>query len=150
MNSKAELELKAKYPRFFHDMYNQDNPRSCMNFGLECGVGWLQIIEEAACKLETLIEKWIEENKETEFWREYPRAAQIKEKFGAMRLYLTCGTDEMYKITDEAERKSSHVCEFCGKEGKGRERNRWYVTLCEECWNDYNRRIDERSKVDVN
>jgi hypothetical protein len=147
MDSKIELELKAKYPKFFHDMYNPDNPRSCMNFGLDCGAGWREIIEEAASKIEPLIEKWLQENTVDEWWNQFPRASQIKEKFGSLRLYLSGGTDEIYKIVNEAEAKSSNVCEECGKVGKNRARGTWYVTLCEEHWDDYNRRCDESRKA---
>lgn len=62
----------------------------------------------------------------------WPRAAQIKEKYGTLRFYLTFGTDEMYNITDEAERVSATTCETCGKKGKVRGRG-WLYTACGPC-----------------
>jgi hypothetical protein len=62
-----------------------------------------------------------------------PRASQVKEKFGTLRFYLTHGTDEMYAITDEAERRSASTCEACGKPGKLRGRG-WLYTRCAKCW----------------
>jgi hypothetical protein len=63
----------------------------------------------------------------------WPRASQIKEKYGTLRFYMTSGTNEMYAITDKAERQSSVTCEFCGKPGKLRGYG-WYSTRCSPCW----------------
>jgi hypothetical protein len=63
----------------------------------------------------------------------WPCASQVKEKFGTLRFYLTQGTEEMYAITDEAERKSAKTCEECGKPGKLRGHG-WVYTRCAACW----------------
>jgi hypothetical protein len=70
-----------------------------------------------------------------------PRASQIKEKYGTLRFYMTHGTEEMYKIVDNAERKSLKTCEECGKPGKLRGRG-WYYTRCAACW----KRMQKESK----
>lgn len=63
----------------------------------------------------------------------WPRASQVKEKYGTLRFYLTSGIDEMYAIADNAESQSSVTCETCGKPGKIRGQG-WYSTRCAVCW----------------
>ena len=105
---------------------------TCMCWGFEIGPGWMGIIYEAALKLEPLIVAAIVKNPEG--WEYgYYRASQIKEKYGTLRFYLSGGTDEMYAITDEAEKKSTKTCENCGKPGKLRGKG-WYYTRCMPCW----------------
>ena len=45
---------------------------------------------------------------------------------------MTCGTEEMYDLIEEAETKSATICEDCGKPGKLRSGG-WIRTLCDEC-----------------
>lgn len=61
----------------------------------------------------------------------WPRASQIKEKYGTLRFYLTSGTALMYTVTNEAERKSAKICEECGKPGKFRG-DGWFYTSCKD------------------
>jgi hypothetical protein len=63
----------------------------------------------------------------------WPRASQIKEKYGTLRFYMTSATNEMYAITDEAERRSAKTCEKCGQPGKLRGQG-WLYTRCSPCW----------------
>ena len=62
----------------------------------------------------------------------HPRASQVKEKFGGLRVYLTHGTDKMYQLIHEAEKKSEVTCEECGQSGEIRTTG-WWVCLCDEC-----------------
>lgn len=59
-----------------------------------------------------------------------PRASQVKEKFGGLRFYMTMATDEMFDFIEEAESKSTTICEVCGEPGKTFN-DGWMVTLCE-------------------
>jgi len=79
----------------------------------------------------------------TGFKKNYPKASQVKEKFGTLRFYLTKGTDRMYDLIHEAERLSSRTCEECGKPGLYDNKTGWYYTLCEEHW----KKEEERSNV---
>jgi hypothetical protein len=99
-----------------------------MCWGFECGDGWYRIIKEAAEKLEPLIVAEIA--KDPGGWNAgYYRASQIKEKYGTLRFYLSGGTDAMWKIIEEAERKSAKICETCGRPGKLRGKG-WLWTAC--------------------
>ena len=55
---------------------------------------------------------------------------QIKEKFGALRVYIGDGTHAMFERIHEAEKASHEICEVCGAKGslKGKY---WVKTLCD-------------------
>jgi ribosomal protein S14 len=63
----------------------------------------------------------------------WPRASQVKEKFGTLRFYMTFETDEMSTIINKAESQSSKTCEACGRPGKIRGKY-WLSTRCLRCW----------------
>ena len=65
--------------------------------------------------------------------REGAKIAQIKEKFGGLRFYVSNASAKLNSMIDMAERQSFHICERCGKEGKLRTDRSWLKTLCEEC-----------------
>jgi hypothetical protein len=62
----------------------------------------------------------------------YPRAAQVKEKFGGLRFYMTSGSDEIYDLINKAEVLSRKTCEECGQPGE-EGAGSWIRTLCESC-----------------
>lgn len=66
----------------------------------------------------------------------HPRAAQVKEKFGGLRFYMTSGDDEIYQAISEAETLSHYTCEECGNHGKKRDLA-WIRTLCDNCYNEW-------------
>lgn len=61
-----------------------------------------------------------------------PSVAQIKEKFGTLRLYFDNVDQYTQGVIDLAEAMSAEICEVCGERGKcvG---GRWVQTLCQEC-----------------
>jgi len=66
----------------------------------------------------------------------HPRAAQVKEKFGSLRFYMTSGNDEIYDLIDEAEAKSRVTCEECGEPGEEKPMS-WIRTLCDGCYENW-------------
>lgn len=92
----------------------------------ECGIGWYDIINDLSDKLEPLAESRGNQI------GEYVFAEQVKEKFGTLRFYLSCATDDMYKLIDEAEWLSQNTCEACGKPGilGG---DKWMAVRCDLC-----------------
>lgn len=72
----------------------------------------------------------------------FPCAVQVKEKYGTLRIYMSCETQEMSEIIRDAENKSSETCETCGRPGK-RNKYGWISTLCDEC-RGFN--LEEREK----
>lgn len=59
------------------------------------------------------------------------RIAQIKEKFGGLRIYVDQAPTEYYDLIDGLEEASTRMCEFCGSFGMSRDINGWYQTLCD-------------------
>ena len=57
---------------------------------------------------------------------------EVKEKFGELRCYEVCGTQEISRLILEARWRSRTICEFCGKPGKLR-RGMRNQTLCDLC-----------------
>lgn len=60
-----------------------------------------------------------------------PRFAQIKEKFGTLRMYYSGGDERTDAITSFAELMSATTCEVCGNRGSTR-RTGWHKTVCDE------------------
>jgi len=65
----------------------------------------------------------------------HPKAAQVKEKYGGLRFYMTLSNNEIRNLVTEAEVLSKKTCEFCGAEGSLR-RDGWWHTLCDSCNKD--------------
>jgi hypothetical protein len=76
------------------------------------------------------------------FSASFPRASQVKEKYGGLRFYMTSFTDEMDALINEAESQCYSLCEDCGKTGELCTDGGWYRTLCEDCVDKYNKGID--------
>lgn len=129
---KAELDeaLVKDFPLLFRNRYASMN-QTAMCWGFECGDGWEPIIRRAAEKLEPLIKAAIAINPEEKDF--VPCASQVKEKFGTLRFYLSCGSDEMYEITEAAERESEGTCETCGASGAKMRGDGWIYQACDSC-----------------
>lgn len=106
-------DLIKKYPKIFDDD---------LFYGLEVNEGWHDLLD----KLCGDIQFYCDNNDFLQV-----RAIQVKEKFGALRFYCTPAPDEVYNMIDEAERKSTTICETCGKSGKRRGKS-WLYTACDE------------------
>lgn len=114
MNAENTRKLIEASPHLYGD-----------NFYFECGDGWFDILLAATIKLDRLI-------------RMYPKsirqdiaALQVKEKYGALRFYISYYTEEIDEVIDAVEKQSAKICEVCGKEGsiKGA---LWLYAACEE------------------
>ena len=66
----------------------------------------------------------------------HPKASQVKEKFGGLRFYMTCGTDEIYDLIEKAEALSYKTCEECGQPGEEKPTS-WIRTLCDGCYENW-------------
>ena len=106
------------------------NEFSCLydkDFYFECNEGWFDLIYALSKRLEVHILNIPKRN------QHFTKAVQVKEKFGAMRFYMSSGTEEMLDLINKAEKKSTKVCEACGKSGKVIWSNGWATTLCSDC-----------------
>lgn len=123
--NKREAEEKL-YNDFPDQFKYRDNPKaSLMCFGVACGPGWYDLIY----KLCSDIQEILDQNPDLKE-RFYVR--QIKEKFAGLRFYVSVGNREIFELIKDAELKSFHTCEMCGKPAKITYYNHWYSTLCSE------------------
>lgn len=116
MEVELQEQLEKKYPTLFK-----------MPCYIECGGGWYKILDE-------LFEK-ISKN-------ENVILAQVKEKWGQLRIYIAHDSEflevwpiqeeEIFFLVEAAEKKSLKVCEFCGKKGKPQNTS-WVKVLCNKC-----------------
>ena len=60
------------------------------------------------------------------------RITQIKEKFGGLRFYVECASNEVYDIINKYENMSYDICISCGQDAKYTTRG-WICPYCEEC-----------------
>jgi len=84
------------------------------------GPGWAALIDELYDRLPEVV-----------------TVSQVKEKFGALRIYywassLISGPENVEDIVSEIEHRSAEVCERCGRPGRPRAGG-WINTLCDEC-----------------
>ena len=102
------------------------------DFYFECENGWFQLLLDLSLQLEAEINFCespdIAEPCEIEF-----RATQVKEKYGTLRFYMTCSTDKMQDLIEEAEKKSQYICEHCSAPGTLTVRHGWWSVSCVEC-----------------
>jgi hypothetical protein len=109
-------ELFALAPEWF----KRDDIRvSLMYFGFECGDGWYKLLERLIIDLKEVAPKGFE-------------VCQVKEKYGALRFYVSGSTETTDHLIQLAEAASQKICERCGKRGKTRGTG-WLVTLCNTC-----------------
>lgn len=94
-------------------------------FGIECEKGWYPLIQP--------IIDYIDKFNEGKPDEEKIYVHQIKEKYGTLRIYVSYGTEELFKMIDEAEEESAHTCEFCGSKENVGQTTGWVITLCHEC-----------------
>ncbi len=95
------------------------------SFHFECGDGWYELIRQLSEKLYPFILKAREEQADI-----YPKASQVKEKFGGLRFYMSVSTEEMDDIIDAYEEISEDICEVCGKPGSINYFDRWLSARC--------------------
>lgn len=129
MREDLDKELCRKYPRLYAD--RNASPRdTALCWGFQCDSGWYQILDDLSAELEAEITRIALEHGEEA--SSQVRATTVKEKFGALRVYLTRTSDEMDMLISEAELRSSRTCEVTGKPGRIRSVNGWLSCLSNE------------------
>lgn len=132
MNKELELKLVEKYPAILKD-YGGDMQKTCMHWGMECGDGWYDLLDNLLGKLD-----FMSKNSGVQVV-----ADQIKEKFGELRFYYHTIVNTDLNVSDYAgkiiedivslaESRSKYVCENTGKDGVLCVRTGWLKTVCKE------------------
>lgn len=100
-------DFRDKYPNLFS---------KC--FDISCPPGWYSLLDEF-CATTLLLDQ-------------NAKIRQIKPKFGGLRLDVNSTSLKVLDLINEFEKKSYTICSNCGKKGKLKEVNNWYIILCEE------------------
>ena len=138
MKKELELKLVKNYSQLLKD-HDGDPKVTGLAWGMECGDGWYYIIDEALHLINQVCIK---------FEHEDIAVAQIKEKYGQLRIYMTygeCSNDDVWMmiecITEAALQKSRSCCELTGKYGVLCKRGSWVKTLsfeaAQDCLHEY-------------
>tara|TARA_R110000851_G_scaffold259150_2_gene411643 strand:+ start:49 stop:453 length:405 start_codon:yes stop_codon:yes gene_type:complete len=118
MKQELQDQLFKKYPEIF---IQKDLPRTCMNWGIECGDGWFNIIDTLCESIQHHV---------TYGKIEQIEAAQVKEKFGGLRFYVDGEDDYIRGLIRMAESMSFRTCDVCSSPGQPRGTG-WIHTSCE-------------------
>lgn len=155
MNKQPDYNtLVEKYPLLFS--HSEESQEPFAHFGFECDIGWYNIISKMCetiysehrsasimikdtnkrlnqfpdrpdlLELKEKYEKALEKAA-----KRIPKVAQLKEKFGTLRVYVDGGCNTARGIVEMAENMSEVTCEVCGCPGKTYTMG-WHKTLCYE------------------
>lgn len=127
MNKANTKKLYETFPDLYADR-NKPMTQTCMCWGFECGDGWFDLIFKLSKAIEAEAEK-SGLTKSSDLW---PRAEQVKEKYGTLRFYVANGSESIYNLIEQAEAISAHTCEDCGLPGTTKESS-WVHTTCATC-----------------
>ena len=119
-----------KYPHLYSDMYGPID-KTCMHWGLCISSGWYDILRRTSEKIEAVILSLPEDQ------RHLYKFAQVKEKFGLIRIYFSVSNDQINEIITQAEKESETTCESCGAEGKFQYKTNWFIVNCDKCYSEY-------------
>jgi len=108
-------DLISRYPKLFSD-----------SSIIECSDGWSSIIFDFCNVISGHIKYLPEEIKDQIY------IVQIKEKFGALRIYMSLNTPYINGAIALAETISARICEVCGKDGVKKSFKGYIRTVCSE------------------
>lgn len=125
MDTKLEQQLVTKYPILCKD-YLGDISKTCFGWGFECGDGWYRLIDDALGQIQQVMEQ-------TGLG---VTVAQIKSKFGGLRLYVDFepgpsgvkiqqAISQVNAIINKAEKESIVTCERSGEPIEPKVRHQW-------------------------
>lgn len=139
MTKEKEEQLKSEHPHLFR--YLKDRQKNLpIARGIECYDGWYDVIHAACITIKMAIQG-----------NEEPHFTQVKEKFGALRIYAdTSGLNEsqrqaVWAALEMAEQFSTKVCEVCGSTTNvvmgSSSQSMWIKAMCNKCRENRTREI---------
>ncbi len=146
MNEKNTMKLFQDFPGLYREVRDAQH-------GFECGDGWYGLIHQLSESIEAQARKLGLDP----YADEWPRALQVKEKFGTLRFYVAtpsyegerglgfesnggmisvrpvAGIQSIRELVSCAEAKSAELCEQCGAPGELVKNGGWWRTTCSAC-----------------
>lgn len=116
MDTDLAVLLRSRYP----NLLSGKEYSSFRLFGFQCGNGWFALLDGSFQLMAT----------HAGSRTTHVSASQVKEKFGALRLYLRNSNEHSELIADIAELVSGNICELCGKPGFISTSNGWMRARC--------------------
>ncbi len=129
-----------------------DPKATCMAWGCSCGDGWFYLLDTLCHSIQHYIDNRAEsiKNKWTTETKLVPQVVlhQVKEKFGALRIYSEGGDEYVRAMINFTETLSAWTCENCGSQALevGRTAG-WIQCLCPECATEYKKKIGQRKDL---
>ena len=120
LNEKVAA-LKAKCPLLFNVADKDSHPRS----GFHIRDGWFPMVERLCLMIEHQLMNYVPEEIRGEIY-----LAQVKEKFGSLRVYMNVSTPYIDGAIALAESLSHVTCEECGGLGELRTSG-YHKVLCD-------------------
>ena len=154
-----QQKLFSKFPLFFRSVhYPVAYPSNLALLGIQCGLGWFWVIEEAAREIEQELDfEWCNQLRMPQniasldydvrpisptFTSPYPVmhfCSDIREASGQLEIFVVGGylchpatSRRIEGIIERAQSRARTVCERCGAHGTFRE-GRWQHVYCDEC-----------------
>jgi len=154
MNQENTQMLFRNFPRLYRGD-GQEKRNAFMHWGFQCGDGWFRLIYDLSSSIEREARR-MGIDTESEDW---PRARQVKGKFGNLRYYISTpgpteddinsliaeqkngvisfrpvsSIDAIRNLVEVAETQSAHICESCGLAGTLRTDDGWLKVSCNPC-----------------
>lgn len=107
LNEAYGEDFYSRWPNLYAAMQEASPSCALSERGIECGRGWRPLLEKLSARLEAMILALPRQE------RRHYRCVQCKEKLG-LRFYMSCQTDAMTEVIDEAEGLSLSICQDCG------------------------------------
>lgn len=155
MDEKLEKILYEKYPKIFRQK-DLSAKETCMCWGCSCENGWFNLIDKTCDQLQSHVDN---KKRNLEWQREYKlknatteeakakilaeyesqevfqvEAAQVKQKFGGLRIYLDNDDEYCKGVVGLAKALSYGICERCGSNHKVKMTTGWIRPLCKSCY----------------
>lgn len=126
ISEEKEDALFTRFPTLFPDGRNVDKMRSLMCFGIDCCVGWYDLIWKLCEDIERVeLEMKVPSERRCQ-------VVQLKSKYAGLRFYTNGHIVKVDELISAAEEKSYTTCEYCGALGIVRRDLSWITTLCDE------------------
>ena len=124
MKKKTQKEIFNNYPKIFRQ-HTLPPSQTAMVWGLECGEGWMNLIDTLCHDIQT----YIDENH-----TEQIEATQVKQKFGGLRFYYRPYNKIIDELIHKASEDSFDTCENCGDiKDVQLSKKGWITPMCKMC-----------------